>query len=121
MNPVTKQALYGSKPVSAVGPLTPHYTQVLSQKLSIKRDGKIAIRKRRVANCATYPTPRFQTTATTELNTPRHQNITNEAITTQIAANVTTLTSTFSKSELAMYHHQSLGNPRKETLLKGLR
>ena len=37
LNPVTKQALYGSKPVSAVGPLTPHYTQVLSQTLSKKK------------------------------------------------------------------------------------
>ena len=56
-----------------------------------------------------------------EFNTAGHPNITNEAIIQQIAANATTLTPTFSKPELAMYHHQSLGNPRKETLLRALR
>ena len=35
--------------------------------------------------------------------------------------NATTQIPTFSQTELAMYHHQSLGNPRKETLLKALK
>ena len=38
-----------------------------------------------------------------------------------IAANVTTQITTFSREELAMYHHQSLGNPRKETLMRALK
>ena len=38
-----------------------------------------------------------------------------------IAANVTTQITTFSREELAMYHHQSLGNPRKETLMSALK
>ena len=45
----------------------------------------------------------------------------NESRTTQFAANVTTPTPTFSQAELAMYHHQSLGNPRKDTMLRALR
>ena len=61
----------------------------------------------------------------------RHQNYTddikmtpktaNESRATQFVANVATPTLTFSQVELAMYHHQSLGNPRKDTMLKALR
>ena len=63
----------------------------------------------------------FSSSRQKELNTAQHQNSINEARTTQFAANVTTLTPTFSRLELAMYHHQFLGNPRKETMLKALR
>ena len=88
LNPEAKLVLYGTAPGSAGGfkpyaalrskpyvtvcQTAPYYTGSLKQKLSIKRDGRIAIRNGRVANCATHPTPRFQTTTTTELNTPRH-------------------------------------------------
>ena len=73
------------------------------------------------ANHATKSATAFLTTSTKELHTPRHTICPNGAIKQQIAANATTLPTTFTKSELAMYHHQSLGNPTKETLLKGLR
>ena len=35
--------------------------------------------------------------------------------------NATIPTPTYSQAELAMYHHQSLGNPQKDTLLRALR
>ena len=45
----------------------------------------------------------------------------NATQTAPIASNVTTKITTFSQAELAMYDHQSLGNPRKDTLTRALR
>ena len=85
----------------------------------------------KTANLATEANGRIQFTNTEELNTARHQNSTNdikmtpktanESRATQFVANVTTPTPTFSQAELALYHHQSLGNPRKDTMLRALR
>ena len=44
-----------------------------------------------------------------------------EAQNQQIATNSITQVPTISRAELAMYHHQSLGNPRKDTLLRALK
>ena len=41
--------------------------------------------------------------------------------TTPIAANVMTQITSFGRQELAMHHHQSPGNPRKDTLMRALR
>ena len=38
-----------------------------------------------------------------------------------LSMNATTPTPTYSQAELAMYHHQLLGNPPKDTLLRALR
>ena len=66
-----------------------------------------------------------------ELNTTTHQEYVKPSQTgertqmatqnQQIAANAITQVPTMSKAELAMYHHQSLGNPRKDTLLRALK
>ena len=39
----------------------------------------------------------------------------------QFDVNATTSTPSYSQAELAIYHHQCLGNPRKETILRVLR
>ena len=44
-----------------------------------------------------------------------------EAQNQQIATNATTQVPNMSRAELAMYHHQSLGNPRKDALLRALK
>ena len=87
--------------------------------------------EKETANSATDANVKFQFTKTEELNTAEHQNyIEDEKMTVktanksrfkQFVANFTTPTSTFSQAELAMYHHQSLGNPRKDTILRALR
>ena len=48
-------------------------------------------------------------------------NAPNTARFKQFAVNATTPTPTCSQAELAMYHHQSLGSPQKDTLLRALR
>ena len=80
---------------------------------------------------ATKTTPIFQTTTMSEFKTAKQPNYaeddkitvkaSNESKFKKFAVNTTTPTPTFSKAELAMYYHQSLGNPRKETLLKRIR
>ena len=50
-----------------------------------------------------------------KINTPK------SSINVHFAASTTTPISTATKAELAMYHHQLLGNPRKDTLLRALR
>ena len=49
------------------------------------------------------------------------EQVHSEAQNQQIAANAITQAPTMSKTELAMCHHQSLGNPRKDTLLRALK
>ena len=48
-------------------------------------------------------------------------NTSNTTKNTPFAANIATQIISFSQSELTMYHHQSLGNPRKATLLRALK
>ena len=83
------------------------------------------------ATQATQRQVRFQANATQELPTTTHQEPTRinqmktqeqlEAHSQQIAANAITQVPTMSRSELAMFHHQALGNPRKDTLLRALK
>ena len=72
-------------------------------------------------NHATQQPPTFPTSVREELNTAAHQ-ITNETVLSenektkrsvieQIASNAITQVPTMGREELAMYHHQSLGNP----------
>ena len=79
----------------------------------------------------TQTQPILQTSISEELNTIIHQ-ITNAAVLNKneetkrsvskpIASNAITQVPTMGREELAMYHHQSLGNPRKETLLKAIK
>ena len=83
------------------------------------------------ATQATQRQVRFRATNTQEPCTPTHQEPTRinqmrthgqiEAKNQQIATNAITQVPTMSRAELAMYHHQSLGNPRKDTLLRALK
>jgi len=83
------------------------------------------------ASQATQHQVRFQATNTQELSTGTHQEPAKinqmrtqgqiEAQNQQIATNAITQVPTMSRAELAMYHHQSLGNLRKDTLLRALK
>ena len=129
-----KQALYGRSLVSAVGRARPHYVRPLVQKLSIKRrrnHRNATSRFWEAANISTKAASSFQAVATAELNHVEHQghigtvqmttNTSNVAVVKQFSVNVIIPTLTCSQAELAMYHHQSLGSPQKDTLLRSLR
>ena len=87
--------------------------------------------EQRTATQATEHQVRFQSINTQELNTATSQEhvesvqisqqVRQKTQDQQIAANAITQVPTMSKAELAMYHHQSLGNPRKDALLRALR
>ena len=84
-----------------------------------------------IATQVTQYQVRFQTTDTQELSTVTHQEPARiyqmrtqwkiEAQNQHIATNDMTQVPSMSRAELVMYHHQSLGNPRKDTLLRALK
>ena len=84
-----------------------------------------------IATHATQSQVRFQSTATQELSTSAHQDsieisqmVLQERVGTQnqqMATHAITQVPTMTGAELAMYHHQSLGNPRKDALLRALK
>ena len=83
------------------------------------------------ATQATQRQVRFRAIYTQELTTGTHQEPVRinqmktqgqiEAQKQQIATNAITQVPTMSRAELVMYHHQSLGNPRKDALLRALK
>ena len=82
------------------------------------------------ATQSTQSQVRFQSNSTQKLSKPAHRDpvgssqiATQEQITMQyqqIAMNAITQVPTTIRAELAMYHNQSLGSPRKDALLRAL-
>ena len=88
-------------------------------------------RGQETATQATQRQVRFRAINTQELPTTTHQEPTRinqmrtqgqiKAQNQRIAMNATTQVPTMSRTELAMCHHQSFGNPRKDALLRALK